>query len=601
MLSAPVPSCLKLCMAYAVLLVLLLQGSHAQAQQDTSDKMIITIERTQRIVGIRTDTGEFQKFIGDVIIRQGSDTLYCDSAIQSKTTKNFEAFGNVRIAQADGTHGTSDYLRYTSGQKLAYMRGNVDLTDGKNNLICEELTYDLGTKIAQYDNWGTLHNDSTSVTSKTGTYSVNDKNAHFRGNAYIKDPQYKVTSEDIVYNTETKVTQFFARSVVTRDEGRSVLVTSNGWYDGLNGRAHFLGRSSIWNEGQYIEADTLDYDKQTGHGVASGNVISLDTEHHATMYCGHSEYFQKKRVAWATINPVLVQANGKDTLYMTADTFYSAPMEKTKFPWLQIPVDTFGQVDSTHSFPITKGREDSIAALKAIPVPKKKDTTGWAVPKNEDKKSKKKGKKDVATETVVVTDTTQADSTAPLYFIGYHHVVIFSDSLQGRCDSVCYTRADSMVRMIYSPIAWSRKSQVTGDTILMQLDSGSMKRLYVPNNAFLVSQSGPEKAHFFDQVQGKTLTAYFEKNEITHAVVYPNAEAIYYNKDEKGAYLGVSQASSIRMLIFFDDTKITKIKFEKDMHSVLSPLDKADIQAMKLSRFKWLPELRPRSKEELFK
>lgn len=597
MSSAIASSFFRSVTVFAVFALLLFMGAQASAQQqDTSGKMIITIERAQVIVGIKTDSGEFQKFIGDVIIRQGTDTLYCDSAIQSKTTKNFEAFGNVRIAQAGGTNGTSDYLRYTSGKKLAYMRGNVSLTDGNNNLVCEELTYDLGSKVAVYDNWGTLHNDSTSVTSRTGTYNVQDKSARFIGDANIIDPQYKIRSEDLLYNTETKVTQFFARSVVTRDSGRSVLQTANGWYDGLNGIAHFLGHSSIWNDGQYIEADTLNYNKQTGHGVASGHVISLDTGHHATIYCGFAEYYQKQRKLLATQYPVLVQANGKDTLYMAADTFYSAPMERSKFSGMQIPEDTFGTTTNAHLI------RDSVAVRPSLNSAVKKDTVGWKVPGGMGKKGKKKGKKEVVpAETIAAADTAVADSTAPLYFIGYHHVLIFSDSLQGRCDSVCYTRADSVIRMMYSPIAWSHNSQVTGDTILMHMDSNSIKKMYVPNNAFVVSQSGPERAQLFDQVQGKTLTAYFDKNTITKIVVQPNAEYIHYDKDEKGAYLGVSQGTSTRIVMLFDDQKITKIKFEQDWHGSITPMQVADLQAMKLSKFKWLNDQRPKTKEELFK
>ena len=181
-----------------------------------------------------------------------------------------------------------------------------------------------------YDKGGTLENDSTTVTSNAGVYNVNTKDAHFTGHVVIIDPQYKIKSEDLVYNTETKLTKIYAQSIVTSDSGRSILQTKEGTFDGKNSIAHFLGHSSAWKDGQYIEGDTLDYNKLTGYGLANGHVISIDTVHHSKMYCGHAEYFQKRRVLWATIKPVLVQMNGKDTLYMRADTFYSAPMVKAK-------------------------------------------------------------------------------------------------------------------------------------------------------------------------------------------------------------------------------------------------------------------------------
>jgi hypothetical protein len=385
-----------------------------------------------------------------------------------------------------------------------------------------------------------------------------------------------------------------------------VLQNSHGWYDGLNSNASFWGWSSIWYDAQYIEADSLKYDKRMGHALANGHVLSIDTSHHATIYCGHMEYFQKKRVLWATINPVLVQANGKDTLYINADTFYSAPMEQWQQGLLksQIPNDTISTGDSSAA-----GAGNAVKAVPpAVPQLKKAttaDTVKWVLPGVQEKKSAKKGKKDskkeIKGDLKIAADTTSADTTAPLYFIGYHHVLIFSDSLQGKCDSVCYTRSDSMIRMIYDPVAWAHNSQITGDTILLQLDSSTLRRMYVPNNALIVSQSGPAKAKMFDQVQGRTLTAYFDKKSITRMVVYPNAECIYFEKDDKGAYMGVSQANSTRMQIYFNDQKIKKIKFEQDWHHTGTPMDKADFPAMRLSRFKWIMDQRPKSKEELFR
>ena len=631
---------------------------------DTSN-VPIHIDNMQTMTVIKTDSGEFTWFRFNVVLRQGSDTLYCDSALQNNTTKNFEAFSDVRIAQAGGTHGTSDYLKYTSAKKEALMRGNVQMTDGKNRLTCAELTYDLGPKIAIYDNGGKLYNDSTTVTSRWGEYNIQNKEAKFKGNVVVTDTQYQIRSEDLMYNTETKITNFFARSEVKRDSGRSVLVTSDGWYDGKNGIAHFKGISSIWNDGQYLESDSLlNYDKLTGYGYAYGRVapadtvhpygrvISIDTAHHSTMYCGHAEYHKAERTLLATIRAVLVQVNGKDTLYIRADTFYSAPMvksrkskvesRKSKAGSLQLAVDSshlaVGNLppDATKHIPgdttikipgdamsraiadsvMQKAKSDSLAKIKQdaaddalkpvvssrFHVPTSKEyTTKEVVPQKLKKKKRKKER--TMEERSIIKDTTAAtaDTTAPLYFIGYHHVLIFSDSMQGKCDSVCYTRADSLIRMMYNPIVWSHKSQITGDTILMQLDSGTLRKMYVPNNALLVSQSGPERAHLFDQIQGKTLTAYFKNNTISELIVKPDAESIYYNKDDKGYYLGVSQSTSDRIFTWFEDQKIKKIKFDVDAHITDTPLEKADLPEMKLSKFKWLMDQRPKSKEELFR
>jgi len=625
----------------------------AQEKSDTG-KITIRILKTGVLTFVKTDSGDYHKFIDSVAFLEGSDTLFCDSAYQNNTTKNFEAFGDVKISQQDGTHGTCDYLRYVADKKLAFMSGNVALIDGNNNLRCQELNYDLGTKTGEYFKGGTLKSDSTTVTSNTGVYKLRSKDARFKGKVVITDPKYNIKSDDLGYNTETKVETFYAHSVVISDSGKSILVTSGGTYDSKNVIARFVGHSSIWNDGEYIEADSMHYNKRTGYGYAIGNVISIDTAHHSTLYCGHAIYFRKQRILWAMIKPVMEQVNGKDTLYMRSDTFYSAPMIKETVS--RNPV-----VDSSRAIAGSAKRDslvnaktgaDTVANAKVktrrakansdtVAISGGKDfkthvadtasdtskpTYVWVVPpykyripdlmkdtsralpvvqyteqqKTDVPQVKKTKKQKVKIPKIRNADTAAADTTAPMYFVGYHHTLIYSDSLQGKCDSVCYTRSDSTIRMINTPIVWAHKSQITGDTILLYLDSNQLRKMYVPNNAFLISQSGPAKAKLFDQVQGKTLTAWFKDNDITNMLVFPNAECIYYSKDDAGSYLGVDEATSTKMRIFFADQKITNIKFEQDVHQSMTPMDKADLPNMKLSKFKWLMEDRPKTKEELF-
>lgn len=560
---------------FIVALCLCMAGTIAYAQKaDTADKITIHILNNRVVTFTHTDSGDYFRFVGDVVMQQGTDTLYCDSLYQNKTTNVLQAFSNVRIAQAGGTQGTCEYLQYVSATKVALMLGNVELTDGKNKLWCDELTYNLGTKIGEYENTGTLQADSTVVTSNRGVYNVKTKDAHFYGNVIVKDPQYHTKSQDMLYNTGTRMTCFFAPSLVVADSGRTILQTSSGYYDNENGVAGFDKPSSVWYDGRYIESDTLYYNKKQGLSYAYGHVIAVDTEHHSTLYCGRTIYYTKKRIMWALDKPVLQTANGKDTLYVRADTFYSAPILKPK-------------IAPKHEMIV-----DSAMAPKAKKKAARDEETV-------ERKGRKRNK-DVIDTAVAVQDTSAADTTAPLYFAGYHHVKIFSDSLQGVCDSIVYTQSDSTIRMIYNPVAWSRKSQVTGDTILMTLDSSKIKSIYVPNNAFVVSLAGPETANMYDQVQGRTLKGIFRNNEITDLSVFPNAEAIYYAKDDSGAYIGVTQAKSDRMRIFFADQKISRILLTKDVHQTLTPMQKADIPNTRLSRFKWLIERRPMSKEELF-
>ena len=552
--------------------LLLLLGStvavKAQQPRDTANQVTITIQHADFLERVAADTANsIMKLIGNVALKQGDNQLFCDSAYLDLDKNYVEAFGNVRIVQP-GSYVQSDYLRYTGNTKQAFLKGNVGLTNGKDNLWAEELNYNTGTKLATYAQGGTLQTENTSLSSNGGAYNLNTKDARFTGEVYVTDPQYSTQSEDLGYNTATKVVTFFGPSVVTND--KSELRTAAGTYDTRNEVAHFTSRSSIQNQEQYIEANRLDYNRITGEGLAVGEVVALDTVQKITLYSDRATYNEISRVLLATEKPVLKKASENDSLFIRADTFYSAPV--TALAAIQ---------------PVSK---DTLAASA--------DTVKQAAAR--EKKSRKKRTADTAAA-LAVAPPQPADTSAPRFFIGYRHVRVFSDSLQARCDSISYSQADSVLRLMGDPVAWSRQSQITGDTILLFTDSSRVRRLYVPNNAFLAARSGPEKAELFDQVQGRTLEGFFnDSSELEHALVWPNAETIQFVTDDAKRYIGVSQAAGERIRIYFENGAIRHIVYEQDATQTLTPLPQADLPAMRLSRFKWREEERPKSRAELF-
>jgi lipopolysaccharide export system protein LptA len=559
-----------------VVLVFLSAAVAAQAQEKDSATVPVHIIRSDYGVHITSDTGEMDKLIGDVELEHNGTLMYCDSAYL-RGASFVEAFGNVRIVQPGGTEVESDYLRYTGHNRLAFLKGNVSLTDGKDHLWCESLHYNVATKVGTYDEGGTLQSDATTVVSNAGSYQVRTKDARFTGDVHVTDPQYTVVSDDLGYNTNTKIVLFYGPSVVTND--KSVLRTSNGSWDSKQEKGFFTHRSSIQNEGQFIEADTLVYDRVTGFGNAYGNVVAIDTAQETTLYSGRADYNEITHQLWATIKPVMKKMSGTDSLFIRADTFFSAPVP--------MPGDTLQAAVSV--------QKDTV-----VPVVRSK------------KKQSRASAKAAAKATAAVKGDHKVLPAAPAprpapdedtslrYFIGYHNVRIFSDSMQGSCDSIAYSQTDSIMRLIRDPILWSRNSQITGDTILLYMDSGMLSRMYVPNKAFMISQSGPEKAQMYDQVQGRTMIGHFEDNALKDMIVWPDAESIYFVTDDDDAYLGVSQAQSERLRILFRDRRISRIIYEKNVKQSMTPLDQISIPSLRLSRFRWNPERRPRSYAELF-
>jgi lipopolysaccharide export system protein LptA len=418
-----------LCLLLAVILPGLILQAGAQGLRDTSGKIPINIVNTKNFEARQTDSGTVSKFIGDVQFRHGTDQLFCDSAYLNQERNNIEAFGNVKIVQENGTEVLSDYLRYTGNIRKAFLSGNVALTNGRDNLWTEEMDYDLGTKVGNYYKEGTLQSGSTTVSSVTGMYNARTKESRFIQNVYVTDTQYTIESKDLGYNTDSKIMRFFDTTVVFNTN--SVLRTSQGTYDSKNEIARFTTHSSILSKEHYIEGDSLDYDRPRGFGKAIGHVIVIDTAQHGTLYCGKAFYNDRRRTVLAVDKPVLKRVQNNDSFYVRADTFRSGHIK-------------------------IKTTTDTVAERK---IPAKEKTA--------DSRRKKKKQQAIYQDTLVAMvaqDTVLPDTTSPKYYMGYHHVSIFSDSLQGKCDSIMITMNDSVMRMMKDPVMWARNSQLTGDT-----------------------------------------------------------------------------------------------------------------------------------------
>jgi hypothetical protein len=147
--------------------------------------------------------------------------------------------------------------------------------------------------------------------------------------------------------------------------------------------------------------------------------------------------------------------------------------------------------------------------------------------------------------------------------------------------------------MYKDPVLWPRKSQITGETIYLQMANNQLKTLFVPKNAMMVSQSGPDQAHMFDQIQGNTIRGYFANNSLDSLIAQPNASSVYFIKDDSNAYVGCNEAQSERIEIIFKDEKIQKIYYRKDVSLKTTPMKDVIPASIRLSRFSWRESERP--------
>ncbi len=197
-----------------------------------------------------------------------------------------------------------------------------------------------------------------------------------------------------------------------------------------------------------------------------------------------------------------------------------------------------------------------------------------------------------------INDSTNKSDTAIRYFLAFHHVKIFNDSLQSVCDSMFISSKDSVFRLYYNPVVWSGNTQINGDTIYLYTKNKQPARLYVFESGLIVNET---KEGFFNQMSGKTINGYFINGKIDYMRVKgTQAESIYYIQNEDSAYIGMNRATGDVIDLYFEHDDLKKILFINAVKGTVYPMDQIPEDQKKLKIFKWLDSERPKNRAELF-
>ncbi|HEX4851500.1 MAG TPA: OstA-like protein [Puia sp.] len=478
-----------------------------------------------------------QSLFGHVKLQQERTLFNADSVAINQKDNTVEAFGNVHINDADTTNIYSQYMKYYVDKKYIIFQKKVTLTDGKGVLTTEDLQYDLNLRIGNYTSGGKVVDKQTVVTSKDGTYYAETKDVYFKRDVVLKDPAYDLAADSLLYNTDSQLATFITETHIRDSSGRTVH-TKEGFYDLKNHKAQFGKRSKITDGSQSIIADSIQFDDSTGINIAKGNAVVKDTSEGTVVIANIMISNKRTNTLLATDKPLLIIKQDNDSIYVRADTLYSGV----------IPDSVLIRNDSLEGGSGFENRRTSDSSHR--------------------------------------------------YMQGFHHVRIYSDSMQAVADSMYYSGMDSIFRLFTNPIAWAGGYQVTGDTMFLYTKNKKPDQIYVWENALVVGKSGED---MYNQVKGITLHGYFKNGEIDYMRAKGNAESVYYIKDDSLALVGVNRVTRADVIdMIFQNKELNKVVLRNDAEGTMYPIRKANIGEMKLRNFKWLDERRPKTKFELF-
>lgn len=478
------------------------QGRPGQATGGGEEKVEL-LPGADSLTIINENGLEIRRVINNVRFRHKGSILYCDLAIQNVASNLIQAYGNVKVVQGDTITVTGDTLLYYGDTRLAIVSGRkAVLTDKKRTLTSKRLEYDMANGLAYYRVPGRTVDSANVLTSEEGIYNTQSKVFDYYRNVKLVNQNYTLTTDTLIYNSITKWSYFNGPTKIVNKEG--TLLAKRGQYNTETEESSFSNRTMVENEAYTLTGDTLFYDSQKQLGFAKGNVEILAKEDKTILLGDEGVYRGLEGFSKVYGHALVKSVVSGDTLYIRADTLYSIE----------------NKLDSTRKL------------------------------------------------------------------IGDKRVFIYKSDFQGRCDSVLYNTADSTILFFRDPILWGDNYQMEADSISAFLVNNKVNRMLLRSNSFVISEDTLVKQ--YNQVKGRTINAFFtEESKLKQVLVDGNGQSAYYALDEEEKLIGLNRVECGKMNLQFKENRINRIAFLGRPVGSLIPPQNIQSSQRQLEGFNW--------------
>ncbi len=430
---------------------------------------------------------------GNVVFTKGPMIMKCDSCHYFSDTESMQAFGNVSMEQGDTLFIFADELDYNGTVQLAVLYADpgkkVRLINRDVKLETDIFNYDLGIDLGYYEVGGRLTDPSNTLTSEYGEYVPTTKEANFYTRVHLNslnntDTLDIYTDTPCYYNTATHVARLFSPSEVVN--ARGTIFTRQGTYETDSDRAVLFDRSVIVTSSkQTLCADTIYYDRRAGFGEAWGDMVLTDSAHHTELRGNYGFYNELVDSSIVTGRALMMEYSGEDTLYLHGRY-----------------ITTAARYDSTF----------------------------------------------IAADTVAGTPERTLVDTVHVAIAWYGRACFFRRDMQGVCDSMRFTQADTTLRMFINPVVWNEEQQIFGNIIEMHLNDSTIDSATLPRHGI---RRPTHRGRPLSAAQRKGHDGSFENGQIRRLDVNGNVEIIMYPEENDSTINKIVNAQSSFLRAYF--------------------------------------------------
>jgi lipopolysaccharide export system protein LptA len=576
---------------------------------------------------LQTGIGNYHN--GGKVINEKTTITSTDGTYYADT-KDIYFKNNVEVVEPKN-HVTTDSLLYNMQTQNYNLNGNTYIKNPEAEIYTTQGSYDFKSDNAIFTSRTTVK-DSSGRVYIANNMAMDNKagNAQLEGNAIVKDSAggYIALANQIFLNKKTN--SFLATRkpvLIIKQKNDSIYVAADTIFSGYS--------TAVKNEDFNLKKDSVINDTLQEHIIRDTTLLS-DSLHGQPQIKKISERDSSLRLAHIIDS---LKANGKKEKPEKIEKAEENPVlnDSLKMPLSvkdSLEIDSLKPKENAEALEKVQQPKNNASvgdSLRAIAMRKYARKIDSAKAKENDaglEKIKETNEHPVAADSsktiTSLKDSLKIDSLSSInknnignidslqlqkndttnksdssrYFLAFHHVRIFSDSLQSVCDSLFFSAKDSVFRLYYDPVIWSGHSQITGDTIFLYTKNKKPEHLYAFDKSIIVNRT---TQGFFNQISGKTINGYFINGSIDYMRVKGSqAESIYYAQDKDSAYLGMNRATGDVIDLYFKKDDLQKVLFVNSIEGKFYPMKDIPNDQKYLKDFIWLDNKRPKNKLELF-
>ena len=472
----------------------------------------------------------------------------------------------IKILNADKTYANANI--HPNYWRLV---GNVSFSHNNAVMYCDSAYhYTLENKMKAFGNININQGDSLSLTGKTLTYFGKEDKADIQGDILLVDQYMKLKTEQIIYNLSTNIASYPKKGEIIDNE--KTINSKRGSYNSNIHKFIFTDSVVVTGKDYKILTDNMHYNSNSEITYFFGPSFIISDEN--TIYCENGWYNTKTDIAQFRKNSYISNKSyllKGDSLYYNKNTKYGKAFSQVKL------------IDTLENITVFGGIAEYFESDEKIIISKKPmlqmiydNDTLFMHAKQFISQNKINSKK----------------------ILAYNNVKFFKSDLQGKCDSLSYNFKDSILEIFEKPILWSNKLQITADSIKFLMHKGKINRMFLKPNPIMISE---EDSFDYNQIRGKEMTAYFEKNKLKSMNVIGNGQSIFFIIDEeKKDKIGLNYTECTDLILYFKENQLNEVTYEIKPNSITIPYKDIKEKDRYLKGFLWRGEEKPKNKEDIF-